>query len=155
MSRDMTNQQNECAPSEDSYQPGHPPSLIGIFTVRMKTPWVLNYPLRTQQRLLSGWAQLYPRFRQIYNWKSLENTPNYIYPQSVSTFILFSVVLFIKFVKMYGISWALYVYTADILSVMGKFYPSKPVIYYPSFRILVELTTIYQTESLQRSGLFH
>ena len=25
------NQQNECAPSEDSDQPGHPPSLIRIF----------------------------------------------------------------------------------------------------------------------------
>ena len=27
------NQQNECAPSEDSDQPGHPPSLIKVFTV--------------------------------------------------------------------------------------------------------------------------
>ena len=28
------NQQNECAPSEDSDQPGHPPSLIRVFAVR-------------------------------------------------------------------------------------------------------------------------
>ena len=28
------NQQNECAPSEDSYQPGHPPSLIRVLAVR-------------------------------------------------------------------------------------------------------------------------
>ena len=28
------NQQNECAPSEDSDQPGHPPSLIRFFAVR-------------------------------------------------------------------------------------------------------------------------
>ena len=28
------NQQNECAPSEDSDQPGHPPSLIRVFPVR-------------------------------------------------------------------------------------------------------------------------
>ena len=27
------NQQNECAPSKDSDQPGHPPSLIRVFTV--------------------------------------------------------------------------------------------------------------------------
>ena len=27
------NQQNECAPSKDSYQPGHPPSLIRVFAV--------------------------------------------------------------------------------------------------------------------------
>ena len=27
-------QQNECAPSEDSDQPGHPPSLIRVFAVR-------------------------------------------------------------------------------------------------------------------------
>ena len=29
------NQQNECAPSEDSDQPGHPPSLIRVFAVRL------------------------------------------------------------------------------------------------------------------------
>ena len=34
LSRDMTNQQNECAPSEDSDQCGHPPSLIRFFAVR-------------------------------------------------------------------------------------------------------------------------
>ena len=35
LSRDMTKkQQNECAPSEDSDQPGHPPSLIRVFAVR-------------------------------------------------------------------------------------------------------------------------
>ena len=33
MSLDMTNQQNECAFSEDSDQPGHPPSLIRVFAV--------------------------------------------------------------------------------------------------------------------------
>ena len=29
------NQHNECAPSEDSDQPGHPPSLIRVFAVRL------------------------------------------------------------------------------------------------------------------------
>ena len=29
-----------CAPSEDSDQPGHPPSLIRVFAVRMKKAWV-------------------------------------------------------------------------------------------------------------------
>ena len=43
-------QQNECAPSEDSDQPGHPPSLIRVFAVRMKKPWVLSYPLGAQRR---------------------------------------------------------------------------------------------------------
>ena len=33
------------APSEDSDQPGHPPSLIRVFAVRMKKAWVLSYPL--------------------------------------------------------------------------------------------------------------
>ena len=32
------NIQNECAPSEDSDQPGHPPSLIRVFADRMKKP---------------------------------------------------------------------------------------------------------------------
>ena len=38
-------QQNECAPSEDSDQPGHPPSLIRVFAVGRKKAWVLSYPL--------------------------------------------------------------------------------------------------------------
>ena len=41
-----------CAPREDSDQPGHPPSLIRVFAVRMKKPWALSYPLSTQQRLI-------------------------------------------------------------------------------------------------------
>ena len=41
---------------EDSDQPGHPPSLIRVFAVRMKKTWVLIYPLSAQQRLWSDWA---------------------------------------------------------------------------------------------------
>ena len=33
------NQQSECAPSEDSDQPGHPASLIRVFAVRVKKDW--------------------------------------------------------------------------------------------------------------------
>ena len=57
------NQQNECAPSEDSDQPGHPPSLIRAFAVGMKKSWVLSYPLSTHRRLLirlgrcPGWSE--------------------------------------------------------------------------------------------------
>ena len=40
-----------CAPSEDSDQPGHLPSLIRVFAVRMKKAWVLSYPLSAQRRL--------------------------------------------------------------------------------------------------------
>ena len=43
--------------SEDSDQPGHPPSLIRVFTVRMKKPWVLSYPLSAQRRHWSDLAQ--------------------------------------------------------------------------------------------------
>ena len=50
------NQQRGCAPSEDSDQSGHPPSLIRVFAVRMKKPWVLSYPMSPQQRLWSDWA---------------------------------------------------------------------------------------------------
>ena len=50
------NQQNECAPSEDSDQPELPPSLIRVFAVRMKKTWVLSYPLSVQRRLRSDWA---------------------------------------------------------------------------------------------------
>ena len=40
-----------CASSEDSDQPGHPPSLIKVFPVRMKIIWALSYPLRAQRNL--------------------------------------------------------------------------------------------------------
>ena len=38
---DKTNKM-ACAPSEDSDQPGHPPSLIRVFAVCMKKHWVLG-----------------------------------------------------------------------------------------------------------------
>ena len=52
---DKTNKM-ACAPSKHSDQPGHPPSLIRVFAVRMKKAWVLSYPLSAQQRLWSDWA---------------------------------------------------------------------------------------------------
>ena len=54
-----------CAPSEDSDHPGHSPSLILAFAVRMKKAWLLSYPLSAQQRLWSnlGNAQADLRFR--------------------------------------------------------------------------------------------
>ena len=45
-----------CPPSEDSDQPGHPPSLMRVFAVRMKKASVLSYPLSAQRRLWSNWA---------------------------------------------------------------------------------------------------
>ena len=50
------NQQSDCAPSEGSDQPGHPPSLIRVFAVRMKKALVLSYPLSAQWGLWSDWA---------------------------------------------------------------------------------------------------
>ena len=56
------NQQNDCAPSEDSDQPGHLPSLMRVLAVRMNKAWVLCYPLSAQQKLIrlggcSGWSE--------------------------------------------------------------------------------------------------
>ena len=45
-----------CAPSEDSDQPVHLPSLIRVFTARIKKAWVLSYPLSAQRRLWSDWV---------------------------------------------------------------------------------------------------
>ena len=45
-----------CAPSEDSDQPGHPPSLIRLFAVRMKKHWVLSYTLSAHRRLWTDCA---------------------------------------------------------------------------------------------------
>ena len=50
------NEQNGCAPSEDSGQLGHSPSLIRVFVVRMKKAWILSYPLSAQRRLWSDSA---------------------------------------------------------------------------------------------------
>ena len=50
------NQQSECAPSEDSDQPEHPPSLIRIFAVCTKEAWTLSYSLSAQRRLWWDWA---------------------------------------------------------------------------------------------------
>ena len=47
---------NNSVPSEDLDQPGHPPSLVRVFAVRMEKPWVLIYPLSAQRRLWSAWA---------------------------------------------------------------------------------------------------
>ena len=53
--RDKTNKM-ACAPSEDSDQPGHPPSLIRVFAVRLKKARILSYPLSAQRRLWSDWS---------------------------------------------------------------------------------------------------
>ena len=50
------NQQSDCVPSEDSDQPGYPPSLIRVFAVHVKKAWVVSYPLSAQRRLWSDWA---------------------------------------------------------------------------------------------------
>ena len=44
------------APTEDSDQSGHLPSLIRVFAVHMMKAWVLSYPLSTQQILWLDWA---------------------------------------------------------------------------------------------------
>ena len=51
-----------CAPSEDSDQPGHPPSLIRVFAVCMMKAWALSYPLSTAKTLIRlggclGWSE--------------------------------------------------------------------------------------------------
>ena len=60
------NQQCGCAPSEDSDQSGHPPSLIRVFAVRMKRAWVLSYRLSAQRILWSDWG--YPLSAQRRHW---------------------------------------------------------------------------------------
>ena len=56
LSPSWQNQQNLCAPSEDSDQRGYPPSMIRVFAVRTKKAMVLSYPLSAQWRLWSDRA---------------------------------------------------------------------------------------------------
>ena len=66
------NQQSDCAPSDDSDQPGLSPSLIGVFVVRMKKAWVLSYPLSAQRRLWSDWGTgQMPRLIWVYAGRTL------------------------------------------------------------------------------------
>ena len=56
------NQQNECAPSEDSDQPGHPPSLIRVFAVRFMGSQEPKLSSCGQRRLIRlgrcpGWSE--------------------------------------------------------------------------------------------------
>ena len=46
------NQQCGCAPSEDSDQPGHPPSLIRVFAVRSMDSRVQAFFMRTAKTLI-------------------------------------------------------------------------------------------------------
>ena len=46
------NQQSDCAPSEDSDQAGHPPSLIRVFVVCMEKAWVFSYQLSASKTLI-------------------------------------------------------------------------------------------------------
>ena len=61
------NQQNECGPSKDSDQPGHSPSLIRVFTVHMKKPWVLSYPLSAHTD--SDQTGRMPRLIWVFAWR--------------------------------------------------------------------------------------
>ena len=45
--REITNKM-VCAPSKDSDQPGHPPSLIKVFTVSLKIDRILSFSLSAQ-----------------------------------------------------------------------------------------------------------
>ena len=61
-----------CVPSKDWDQPRHLPSLIKVLAVCMKKPLVLIYPLSTQWRLWSDWAdaqtELSLRCAQTFCW---------------------------------------------------------------------------------------
>ena len=58
MSRSTTKHKMTCAPSEDSDQPEHPPSLIRVFAVRTMGSWGPNISSCGQLRLWSDWADV-------------------------------------------------------------------------------------------------
>ena len=60
LSRHMTKPKKKmtCAPSEDSDQPGHPPSLIRVFAVGMKKHWPLaTYWAHRKTLIRLGWPE--------------------------------------------------------------------------------------------------
>ena len=52
----MTNQQNQCAPSEDSDQPRHPASLVRVFAVHSMGSTGPKVSSCGQRRLRSDWV---------------------------------------------------------------------------------------------------
>ena len=64
-------------------QPGHPPSLIRVFAVRMKKAWVLSYPLSAKRRLWSDWvdAQAVLSLRRAHSLLVLWCCGLYLFPQ--------------------------------------------------------------------------
>ena len=50
------NQQNDCAPSEDSDQHGHLPSLIRVFAIGMEVAWTFSHTVSAQRRRWSDCA---------------------------------------------------------------------------------------------------
>ena len=65
------NQQNEWAPSEDSDQPGHPPSLIRVFAVCMKKAWVLSLATHKAQSEDSDQTGRKPRLIWVFAGRTL------------------------------------------------------------------------------------
>ena len=64
---DKTNEMT-CAPSEDSDQPGHLPSMIRVFAVRMKKHWALSYPLSASEDSdQTGWM---PKLIWVFTWRT-------------------------------------------------------------------------------------
>ena len=58
MSHFRTKPQNDCAPSENSDQPGHPPSLIRVFAVRI----LGIHPAWSESSLCAQWIAKDPSF---------------------------------------------------------------------------------------------
>ena len=69
-SRDKT-KKVACAPSENSDQPGHPPSVIRVFAVRMNKAWVLSYPLSAQRSEDSDQTGRMPRLIWVFDGRTL------------------------------------------------------------------------------------
>ena len=74
---DKTNKM-ACAPSEDSDQPGHPPSLIRVFAVGMKRTWVLSYLLSFQHlprdlANVNEWKIMFDPYSNLMNFSILIN----------------------------------------------------------------------------------
>ena len=60
-----------CVPSEDSDQPGHPPSLIRVFAVCSVSSWGPNLSSSRQQRLIRLGAQIILSVLSCCSWNAL------------------------------------------------------------------------------------
>ena len=108
-----------CAPSEDSDQPGHPPSLIRVFVVRVTKVWVLSYPLSPQRWLIRlSWCPSWSESSLSFCWFCHETAHILIIaiPGNIVYYFRFSFFLFFSLELLYQLKTPFLSYYIELIN---------------------------------------